>query len=119
VIEDTFHITVAMSSAAMTEVRGVEQALKVWAAYIVLYDGAHDLGLWYFQVLTDVFGKSIHNLGMAANSRCLHVQWIVEDSVIPTLTKKLAPMLLRMAKQFPSLHQTATLISSRTNSLPV
>ena len=62
---------------------GVEQALKVWAAYTVLYDIAHDLGLWYFQVLTDFFGKSIHNLGMAGNNRCLHVQWIVEDSVIP------------------------------------
>ena len=45
--------------------RGVERVLKVWAAYTVLYDVAHDLGLWYFQVLADLFSKSIHNLGMA------------------------------------------------------
>ena len=88
----------------MQNTRAQAVGLKVRAAHIVLYDGAHDLGLWYFQVLADLFGKSIHNLGMAGNSRCLHVQWIVEDSVIPTLTKKLAPMLLQMAKQFPSLH---------------
>ena len=93
-----------MSCEDLTEVRGVERALKVWAACTVLYDCAHDLGLWYFQVLADLFSKSIHNLSMAGNSRCLHVQWIVEDSVIPTLTKKLAPMLLQMAKQLPSLH---------------
>jgi len=58
---------------------GFERAMKVRAAYTVLYDGAHDLGLWYFQVLADLFGKSIHNLGMAGNSRCLHVRWIIED----------------------------------------
>ena len=78
-----------------------------------------DLGLCYFQILADLFDKSIHNLCMTGISRCLHVRWIVEDSVLPTLSKKLAPMLLQMINQFPSLHQTATLISSRTNSLPV
>ena len=85
-------------------------------AYI---NNAHDLELWYFQILADLFGKSIYNLDIARNSRCLHVRWIVEDSVLPTLSKKLAPMLLQMAKQYPSLHQTATLIFSQTNSLPV
>ena len=94
----------------------LRRALKMRVAYI---NNAHDLELWYFQILADLFGKSIYNLDIARNSRCLHVRWIVEDSVLPTLSKKLAPMLLQMAKQYPSLHQTATLIFSQTNSLPV
>ena len=75
----------------------LRRALKMRVAYI---NNAHDLELWYFQILADLFGKSIYNLDIERNSRCLHVRWIVEDSVLPTFSKKLAPMLLQMAKLF-------------------
>jgi len=47
VIEYTFHITVAVSSEALTEEKGVASAESAGCIHrVMLYDGVHDLGLW-------------------------------------------------------------------------